>query len=218
MKRILAFILVICIALSAAACTQRPEAAPEASKPQTGEQITPQSPDEGDAAPADPAVTPDEPAAPTETPDAESVDVSDPEPSAEPEPEDSPEPSTEPEPEESGEPKENANEGKVDTGAAIVSTATDLQPADTDLLAYIPELPFEGLSATSLGAGSLMLELSSLPADAQAKLMEYIQDLKDEDFEVTEYVYGSLYDAVKGSVTVTIMLEGGLLSIVIEKK
>lgn len=212
MKKILALILALAMLLSLGACSKRPASSPDASAPQSSTE-----------APADslPEETPE--AGPEQTPEAGPVETpeSEPEPSEEPTPEENPvetpeqEPEEEPEPSE--EPVENANEGKVDSSATVASTATDLSPGDSSFLSLIPELPLENWASTTIDDSSIMLELRGVGADAQSALMDYIQTLRDEDFDVTEYSYGSLYEASKNGVIVTLMLEGGTFTVIIEK-
>ncbi len=218
MKKLLALVLVLALMLSLAACTKRPESPEQPAEPDKTVDTLPDA-NESENKPAEtPEVSeptePQQPAEPSEKPE-------DTEPTPSAQPEESPEPSEEPEesPEPSEEPEEpSVNEGKVDSSATVSSTATDLAPADASFLALIPELPFEGWASTNVDGSSVLLELNDLPADVQTKLMEYIQDLRDEGFDVTEYTYGSLYEASVDGVTVTIMLEGGKLSVIIEKK
>lgn len=225
MKKILALLLVVALVLSLGACTRRPATTPGANDPQNNisstEPDSSKTPDEPENTPAqdtEPEETPEQDTQPSETPEQDTKPEESPEPSEE--PEESPEPSEEPEesPEPSEKPAENPNEGKVDSGAAMVSTATDLAPADDSFLALIPELPYENWASTGIDSKSIMLELSGLGGDAQTKLLEYIQTLRDEEFEVTEYIYGCLYEASNDKVIVTIMLDAGTLSVTIEKK
>lgn len=218
MKKIIALMLALALLCSLAACTKRPEESALPTEPDNKIE----APETGSNIETPPAALPEKP---EEAPSAEPVDVNDPEPSVSPvespepseapeEPEETPAPSAEPEKESDP----GVNEGKVDTSASVSSTATDLNPVNNAMLSLIPELPFEGWALTSLGENSVMLELSPAPSDCQSKLMEYIQLLKDKDFTVTEYIYGSLYEAVKGDVTVNLMLEGGKLTVTIDKK
>ncbi len=223
MKKILAYLLVITLLLSMGGCTKRPDAsnpdtsAPDASvnTPVPDTQTTPDTQPTPDAAPAEtPAQQPEETPAPPENTPAEDEEPFE-------EPEESPEPSEEPA--ETEKPKdedggENANEGKLDSTATVTSTATDLAPADDSFLSLIPELPYDNWASTKDGENSIMLELKNLGSDAQAKLLEYIITLRDEGFEVTEFLSGCLYEAKNDKVTVTLMLEGGTFSVIIEKK
>lgn len=227
MKKILALVLVLSLLLSLGACTKRPESSEIPAEPdKTAETLPNESESENVPAETPEASEPSPADKPEETP-AETPETSEPTPSAQPEetpepgeePEESPEPSEEPKEETKEEPKEeNVNDSKVDTSATVSSTATDLAPADSSFLALIPELPFEGWASTTIDENSIMLELKNLPSDVQSKLMEYIQTLRDEDFDVTEYIYGSLYEASKDGVTLSIMLEGGKLTLTIDKK
>jgi len=222
MKKILALILVAALMLSLAACTKRPESGEEPAEPDKTMDVNPSAaPSEKPTPPIVSEQPADDPELSPSTEPAESSPAtsSEPEEAPEPseEPEESPSPSEKPSEKPQDKPEDNANSGKVDSDAVINSTATDLAPADSSFLSLIPELPFEGWASTNVDANSVLLELDA-PADAQAKLMEYIQTLRDEGFDVTEYTYGSLYEASSDGVTVTIMLEGGKLSLIIEKK
>lgn len=213
MKKILALILALAMAVSLGACSKRPAS----TTGNSGDQSSISTPadtqlEESNDEPQtqEPDVTPN--ATPDETPAQESEQQPEATPEAEPEKEAEETPAQEPEDDGS-----NANEGKVDSTATVNSTATDLAPGDDSFLALIPELPFENWASTSVDASTIMLEVRVLGSDAQSALLQYIETLRDKDFKVTEYSYGSLYEASKDGVTVTLMLEGGTCTVTIEK-
>lgn len=227
MKKILALILALAMLLSLGACSKRPATAPDSSAAQSSAEVpetelpeteSPEVPPD-----AEPEALPESEPQQAETPEAqpeqtpEETPADTPEETPEAQPEETPEAQPEETPEVSDSPEDNANSGKVDSSATVASTATDLAPADNSFLALIPELPLENWASTTLDDSSIMLELRGVGADAQSALMEYIQTLRDEDFDVTEYSYGSLYEASKDGVTVTLMLEGGTFTVIIEK-
>lgn len=211
MKKILALILALAMLLSLGACSKRPATAPDSSAAQSSAEVPETELPETES----PEVPPD--AEPEALPESEPQQAETPEAQPEQTPEETPEAQPEETPEVSDSPEDNANSGKVDSSATVASTATDLAPADNSFLALIPELPLENWASTTLDDSSIMLELRGVGADAQSALMEYIQTLRDEDFDVTEYSYGSLYEASKDGVTVTLMLEGGTFTVIIEK-
>ncbi len=200
MKKLLALILALTMLLSLGACTRRPGTTPT-EDPQPGV-ATPAEPAEKE--PENTPAVPAEPSEPAQTPQ---------------QPEESSAPEADPEPSEIPESKvdENANEGKLDSSATVGATATDLAPGDDSYLKLIPELPYDKWASSSVNDKTIMLQKSDLGADAQAKLLDYIEALRDANFAVEEYIYGSLYKAVSTTAVVTIMLEGSVLSVTIEK-
>ena len=218
MKKIIALVLALSILFSLSACSKRPAASPDAPKSEAEQNIPEtENPDEGrinepeETPSAAPETTPE--AQPEASPDVSGEPVESPEPSEEPEKE----PENEPEKDPSEEPVENANDGKVDTSATVATTATDLAPGDSSFLALIPELPYENWASTGVDDNTIMLELKGLGSDAVNALLEYIEELREKDFHVTEYIYGSLYDAEKSGVTVSLMLDGGTFTVTIKK-
>ncbi len=208
MKKILALILALAMLLTMASCTKRPENTTEPNEPDKAVDTLPEN---------DPENTPAQSLENENTEPEEKPEETPAQPEPVEEPEESPEPSEEPV--ESPEPSEETKEDeKIGNGTTVASTATDLIPADSSFLSLIPELPFENWASTTLDASSVMLELRGVGGDAQSALMEYIQDLRDEGFTVTEYIYGSLYEAENDKAIVTIMLEGGTFTVTIEKK
>lgn len=206
MKKLLAIILALSLLLSLGACTKRPDAAPDTSVPQSSSTLSDSPAPSESTQPEEPETSPE--AAPTETPQpSESEPAGDEEPFEE----SDAEPAEEPDEQPSDEPAD-ANQGS----ATISSTATDLAPADNSYLELIPRLPFENWASTALKNG-VMLELSGLGADAAQALQDYLEELREEDFEVTEYLSGVLYEAKKDGLSVKLMLEGGVFTVTIEK-
>lgn len=207
MKKLLALILALTMLLSLGACTRRPGTTPT-DEPQDSV-ATPAQPAENEPenTPATPAV-PEAPVEETEQPEASPA-----------QPTESAAPDLNPEPSEIPESKvdENSNDGKIDSSATVSTTATDLAPADDSFVKLIPELPYDNWASSSVDANTIMLQKTDLGSDAQAKLLDYVQLLRDANFAVNEYVYGSLYKATSTTAVVTIMLEGGILSVTIEK-
>ncbi len=201
MKKLLALILVLAMLLSLGACTRRPSSTPT-EEPQDGVVTPAPVEDEPENTPAAPQAPAEETEDPEETPAQPSEN-----------PEESPEPSEIPE----SIVDENANEGKIDSSATVGATSTDLAPGDDSFLKLIPELPYDKWASSGVDANTIMLQKTGLGGDAQTKLLDYVQALRDANFAVSEYIYGSLYKAVSTTATVTIMLEGGIFSVTIEK-